>query len=348
MDQVELQQKIAEYYAKLPPKAQESFSAMKWLDTLRTISQKYDLNENQIQSLGTETTLALLGIINMTEYEKNLVDELKLSKDKENDLLDEINTFILNPIRPELAQSYTANISELKEISNTAKISNEQNTVNDIVQKMDPRFKTLPPELQEIIKNSEYQSKLYEVGKENGLTIAQISKLEEIITNTILGTIHPEDFENKLSLSLNLPPEKNKTITNAINDRVLKEIRIALMNTYKKENIKISNEEDIILKNAGFDIENEVKIEERDVVSESESEMQKDISNTSLIKTTTNTITTPKIEKTPSIMEQKMKGSYSLPSTSTVYDASALTTKEDSKPQISSIKKDPYRLSPDE
>ena len=37
MNPQELQQKIAEYYAKLPPEAQEIFSSLKWMEVLKTI-----------------------------------------------------------------------------------------------------------------------------------------------------------------------------------------------------------------------------------------------------------------------------------------------------------------------
>ncbi len=63
MDKEELQKKIAEYYLKLPKEAQEVFSSMKWLETLKNICEKYSLDENQIKTLGIETSLILLGIV---------------------------------------------------------------------------------------------------------------------------------------------------------------------------------------------------------------------------------------------------------------------------------------------
>lgn len=41
----ELQKQIAEFYAKLPPNLQQSFSDMSWMDKLEKISNKYKLDE---------------------------------------------------------------------------------------------------------------------------------------------------------------------------------------------------------------------------------------------------------------------------------------------------------------
>ena len=91
MNQEELQKKIREYYAKLTPKAQEVFASLSWLETLKKIAGRHNLNEDQIQILGTETTLVLLGIISRDEYEKILNEELKLEiqldSTSQNDLL---------------------------------------------------------------------------------------------------------------------------------------------------------------------------------------------------------------------------------------------------------------------
>src|SRR3989344_8522569 len=102
MDPQELQEKIALYYSKLPPEAQAIFSKMEWLETLRTISVRHSLSDAQIQTLGTETTLILLGIIHFNEYEANLEKELGLPKESVVKILGEINEAVLKPIRPQL------------------------------------------------------------------------------------------------------------------------------------------------------------------------------------------------------------------------------------------------------
>ena len=98
MDEKELQQQIALYYSKLPPEVQEIFAKMEWLETLKQISVKYGLGNEEIHILGTETTLVLLGIIHLAEYEEKISSELGLSRNSANKMFEEINTSILKNI----------------------------------------------------------------------------------------------------------------------------------------------------------------------------------------------------------------------------------------------------------
>ena len=109
MDQEQLQQKIAEYYAKLPNNVQVVFSSMKWMEVLETISAKYSLKEEQNATLGTETMLVLLGIIHHVEYNEVLEKELGLPKPDLEKMLTEIDDAILRPIRSQLSEQFHKN-----------------------------------------------------------------------------------------------------------------------------------------------------------------------------------------------------------------------------------------------
>ncbi len=109
MDQEQLQQKIAEYYAKLPNGVQTVFSSMKWLESLESLSTKYNLNESQKSTLGTETMLVLLGIIHLVEYENVLEKELEMPKVQFDKMLIEIDESILRTIRPQLSEAFKKN-----------------------------------------------------------------------------------------------------------------------------------------------------------------------------------------------------------------------------------------------
>jgi hypothetical protein len=259
MNQQELQQKIAEFYAKLPPKAQEIFYGMGWLETLRGISTRYGLNEDQIQTIGTETMLVLLGLIHIEEYEAILEKEISLPKEKMEVMMQEINTLILSPIRPELMTVFEQNNTEKEK-------TNDQ--TNLIQQKIDIRFEKLSPNVRQIIEESNYQTKIYEVSKRNNLTVAQIAKLEEIITNTLLGTIRPEEFESSIKNNLDLDTEKIKIITEEINEKILKEIRNKILTSHHNEitgdNVKsledsFSKDSRDIFKSVGIELEPEIQ-----------------------------------------------------------------------------------------
>ncbi len=270
MNQEELQKTIAEYYQKLPQGAQRVFAEMKWLADLRAISQKYALNEEQIQTLGTETTLVLLGVIRLDEYEEILAHELGLGKDKADQLTAEIDEKILRNIRGDLNNSYSNNLADLfeKEIKKEEASEGNANTIK-IESKMNPKFASLPANVLEAVKNSNYQDELYKISEDNDLSIEQMGLLEEAIAESFLGQIQPNDFGKTIKSRLNLADEKVNLLVNQINEKILKEIRKKIMGdsgaTTKIESpLEINKVEKDVMQNAGFTLSPQTENKIRD------------------------------------------------------------------------------------
>jgi hypothetical protein len=217
MDQTQLQEKIAEYYGKLPPKLQEAFGRMEWLERLRGISVRYNLTETQIQTLGTETSLVMLGIIHPDEYEQTLMTELAVPRVIGLKILDDINLEVLRVWRGALTETYQKNTAEAAETA-----YGEGKTV-------DERFNVLPEEVQKAIMSADYQNTILEIGKKNSLNIEETGKLDMTTTKLMLGTIHPDEYNNALSEALGLPKEKSDAIAGEVNEKILKNIRVALI-----------------------------------------------------------------------------------------------------------------------
>lgn len=129
MNQQQLQQKIIEYYEKLPQEAQEVFSSMAWLEKLEEISKKYNLSAEQIQTLGTETMLVLLGIIHLEEYENLLKTEIKIPEDSIEAIFTEINESVLKNIIPKITEVFYKNNQNIKDVeeSNGVDLENFKN-----------------------------------------------------------------------------------------------------------------------------------------------------------------------------------------------------------------------------
>ena|SRR3989344_971320 len=241
MNPEELQKNIALYYSKLPPKLQENFSSMKWLETLNAISVKYGLNQSQTQTIGTETTLVMLGIVHPDEYEETLKKELTLPAESLEKILTEINNSVLNQIRPELIEAFGTNImpqtpEELK-----------------IAQELDTRFAKLPDEIRNIIDTSNYQTTLYVIARNNGLSVTQMGALEIIVVDLMTGVIHSDKFEEAVKNSLKLPDEKIRAIVDSVNEKILKGIRTKMVElSSRKEKEEKSDTQ--ILKSAGIEI----------------------------------------------------------------------------------------------
>lgn len=321
MDQEQLQQKIAEYYEKLPPKTQEVFSSMQWLEVLRTISERYGLKDQQIQDLGTETTLVLLGIIDLDEYENAIKKEVALEEELFNKMSAEINDLILKEIRPELVQAFNANIKPGTEIE----------------EKWKDRFNKLSEEIQNAIIDSDYQKKIYDIGLENKLTINQIGLLEEATNSLIFGETNPIEFENYLKKNVETSDEKSKILVNEINEKVLRDIRQKMMGSSQDREGKpiLEETEEEILNNAGIEMIKE-EAPEKITPIPNRDELIKKIEHPDLLE---------KTDKKPDpILSQKLSQVFKTPETKTDH---SLVNLKNNEQGTKLPKVDPYRELPE-
>jgi hypothetical protein len=329
MDQKELQEQIALYYSKLPKEAQESFSSMKWLETVRQIAIKYELNEGQISTLGTETTLVLLGIIHEAEYEAVLKNELRLAPETFSKIFSDISEKVLLEVRSQITEAYVQNITER---------TPEQIQVEE---KLSENFKKFPKSVQDAIDKADYQQTLYDISQEEDLSISQLGLLEEITTKVILGDLSGQQFAASVRNGLGITEEKASFITQKINEAVLKKIRSFMMAPAAKS----SDTE--VLGQAGIKI------------------VTKGVDNVfrSNIITPQKTIAPTIAQKlSQPVQMPKVKTEYSLNNVSKSNSLADLEkTKELSAPSMADVKPvqqnsvnkytkggDPYRLSPDE
>ncbi|MDQ5971201.1 MAG: hypothetical protein QG566_147 [Patescibacteria group bacterium] len=218
MNPEQLQQKIAEYYEKLPADMQTMFASMEWMKTLENLSTKYNMTPNQVQSLGTETTLLLLGIIHPDEYINFLKADLSLAKDTQDKLMADINLGILNKWREALTATYTQNTMDVAEKEYGGGM------------KLDERFDKLPKEVKDAIANSNYQKELYIIANEQKLSIDQMDGLEKATNKILLGIEHPDKYEKMLETDLGLASDKAIELSGIVNERILKNIRGLLKN----------------------------------------------------------------------------------------------------------------------
>jgi hypothetical protein len=232
MDQQELQRTIAKYYQKLPEKAGEYFASMNWLEILKGIKEKNNLSESQIETLSIETTLLLLAVINKEEYEAILEKDLELERNKLDLILKEIDAYIFNNIGLELRETFEKNQDESiigNEIEENTEVLKD---ITELANKIEEKPKILSNEneskVELIVGELNHEEKVYQIGRENNLTIAQITKLDEIVSDILNGKIFGDQFLNALN-ALNLDEDKKKNIASRINNEVFKEIRNRMM-----------------------------------------------------------------------------------------------------------------------
>jgi hypothetical protein len=217
MDKTQLQQKISEYFAKLPKDAQDIFSSMKWVDSVSEVATKYNLTDKQKEDLATETSLALLGIIHLDQYEESMINEIGIKKETADMIITELDKSIFSPIRSSLSNAFADNIEKIAE----EKYGN--------IEKLDERFANLAPEVREAILNSQYQKNLYTIAGKYSLKMDEMGTLDEVTTKVMLGIISNEEYGTELSKNIKIPEDKMLALVSDVNDMVFKNIRSFLV-----------------------------------------------------------------------------------------------------------------------
>jgi len=223
MDQTKLQEQIAIYYKKLPEETKMLFAGMSWLETLKEIDTKYALDDEQIKTLGTETTILLLSIITPDDYEQTIRTELKLEEEKTNNLIKEINEKIIKDIAPLIYKAYSDNINDF---------------IDEAYEKnFDGRFSKLEKNVQDAIAMSQWREKLYLIANKYNLPFDKQGTLEEITIQTLAGTLRADQYENEIKSKISIPEEKTRLFITEINEAIFKSIKeIMISDSYLPEN----------------------------------------------------------------------------------------------------------------
>jgi hypothetical protein len=231
MDQEQLQAHIAAYYSRLPADIQEKLARMDWLMKLKEISAKYGLGSKQIETLGMETTLVLLGAVHVDEYQKTLAAELALPQGIQERLIADINTSILNDIRPGLIEAF--NIPPLMPAPQAADAT-------------ESKLDVVPADVQDAMNQENYTVALGMLAQKYDLNQPQVEMLQRVIIDAMRGSIDDDKVSETLEGDLAMSEEEVEALMRDVNDRLF---------TVIKENMGVADanpSNEIVLKNAGI------------------------------------------------------------------------------------------------
>lgn len=231
MDQ-NTQNQIAQYYAKLPPNVQTMFSSMTWMETLRAISDTHKFSQAQNETVSTETTLVLLGMISLDEYKEILSRELGLETETFNQIFKEIETQVITPIRSELIQTHEQNKTDL--------VTEKYGT------NLDERFEKLPNDVKAAIGSVDYTNTIVAIGKKNNLTAEQMGTLEEETTKVMLGVSHPTEFREQLLARLGVSRQKVDMVVTDTNSMIFSQIRESFQSMMEKPQAQDSSKYQVV------------------------------------------------------------------------------------------------------
>jgi hypothetical protein len=213
MDQQELENLIVERFDNLQPEIQAVIMDPNYEKQVVDIAQKYNLSKEQTSDLEINTTLVLLGNTHPDEYSKELTEDLKLAPVVVKQIVDDINQTVLKNILGMIKQNFKEDDEKEAAVTRTSEL------------KLDPKFSTLPKELQDAIAQSDYQKKLYDIGTKYKLQVEKMGKFEEQTVKFIRGSISGSQYENNLALELEFEAGKARELATEVNESIMKNIR---------------------------------------------------------------------------------------------------------------------------
>jgi hypothetical protein len=101
------------------------------------------------------------------------------------------------------------------------------------LEEIQKKFESLPEDLKWAIMAANVDDNIIEIGQKEGLNVEQMGQLSLETHMVMFGFTHPDKFEESLKGSLKLSDEKTKVLANAVNEKILKEIREKFMSLYQ-------------------------------------------------------------------------------------------------------------------
>ena len=101
----ELKKTIKEELANLPQEGQDAINAVDWVKITEEIGKKFNLEDDEVGDLQTETLLVLIGATDLEFYAVNIENHVNTTKDTANALADEVSKKVFIPIKDILEEN---------------------------------------------------------------------------------------------------------------------------------------------------------------------------------------------------------------------------------------------------
>lgn len=98
----------------------------------------------------------------------------------------------------------------------------------EIIQKIQDLYASVPGALQKAIVSSDYQNKIVDIGKNNKLTVAQLGDLELVTTFVMLGATSPNNYKSEIAEKLGIQDE-------AVVDKIVDDVNAQIFSTIRDE-----------------------------------------------------------------------------------------------------------------
>ena len=217
------------------------------------------------------------------------------------------------------------------------------------------QMEKLPAEIRNLFTDPGLGDKILNIGRKNGIiNIEQLGVFQTETNLMMLGLVHPDEYPKELKDRLKIDDIKVDNIINDINTQILSGIREKLKEVYNKVDEPSKDEEE---KPTESREELLRKIPARSVFSTADAggetptilNTEKPADMVSRLESEKELPEPAKGEAAPSILEQKLSGSFQIPNVETEHTLNNISKDSgvSTKPKVGIPKVDPYREIPE-
>ena len=204
MEKEDIKLAIIERFNSLQPEIQMIIMNTNYEESLYSISKKYNLSDDQYKELELNTTLVLLGNTHPDEYKNELADDLKISGETLDKLVNEINEKILKEVLPIIRKNF---------------IDDEARDPGHGIEEENKR-------------------ELFRIGEKHKIPLDKIGELGDSLDKFLEGSISSVEYEKSITNITSLSSNEVNEIVDAINTKIVIPRRELLKN---KDKISDSN-----------------------------------------------------------------------------------------------------------
>ncbi|MFA5936837.1 MAG: hypothetical protein WC822_03090 [Candidatus Paceibacterota bacterium] len=216
------------------------------------------------------------------------------------------------------------------------------NTTVDLLQiKIDNAKAELSEESRNAIDAIDWKNVIIGMREERGYSFTQLETLEMETELLLCGLIEPENYPKELETRMGLPRAQVDELVNEMNDKVFKKIREELVKNIERKKIEDTSPDKERKEGLNLESREEMleKIQNVDLSAQKELEAPTEEGG-QLDKITNYELRIEEKKETPSILTQKLSGSFQFPKVETNHSLGNLSSSD--KPSIIP-KVDPYR-----
>lgn len=100
------------------------------------------------------------------------------------------------------------------------------------LEEIQKKFESLPEDLKWAIMAANVDDNIIDIGQAQNLNVEQMGQLSLETHMVMFGFTHPDKFEESVKNSMKLGDEKTRAVVNAVNEKILKEIRTKMLANY--------------------------------------------------------------------------------------------------------------------